>query len=112
MRLTSIKSKVDILADTQFRTFFIGSSVSKIGDGLIPVAFSLFAYQISGSASGIASVLISLWATRFVTVPLGGRVADQYSRLAIALAADIVRLIAQCGLAVVMMTILHVHIWH
>ncbi|MDQ2707608.1 MAG: MFS transporter [Actinomycetota bacterium] len=99
MIIQSLRAKSAIFRDQQFRVFFAGSAISSLGDGLLPVAFALAAYSASGSGSGITLVLLSLWVTRFLTVPVGGRLADRYSRLKIILAADLIRLVAQGGLA-------------
>jgi MFS family permease len=112
MELDVLRSKAAIMKDATFRTFFIGVSVSKMGDGLIPVAFALAAYQTVGSGYGITLVLLSLWTTRFITVPLGGRVADTHNRLFVALSADVVRLLAQGGLAVAIIFSPSINLWY
>jgi MFS family permease len=107
-----LQHKGSILGDGKFRIFFIGSSVSRLGDGLLPVAFALEAYEMSRSGSGITSVLLSLWIARFITVPIGGRVADRRSRLAVMLCADTVRSAAQGGLAVALALAAHAELWY
>jgi len=112
MKATSQETRWSLFRIRPFRLIFIGSSVSKVGDGLIPVAFSLTAYHISGSASGITAVLISLWLSRFLTVPIGGRVADALDRLTVAIFGDALRIIAQGGLALTIAFLPGLNIWH
>jgi hypothetical protein len=45
-------SRLAILADRDFRRFFLGNAVSRIGDSPIPVAFAIATYQIAEQAGG------------------------------------------------------------
>ncbi|MFF4457830.1 MFS transporter [Streptomyces goshikiensis] len=107
-----LKDKTEILRERRFATFFAGNVVSKIGDAAVPVAFALAAYQVSGSASGITWVLLSLWGARFLMVAAGGRVADRYDRIKVMIGADVLRIVAQGALALLFAGLLPVHSWH
>ncbi|OKI38147.1 hypothetical protein A6A28_31610 [Streptomyces sp. CB03578] len=107
-----LKDKTEILRERRFATFFAGNVVSKIGDAAVPVAFALAAYQVSGSASGITWVLLSLWGARFLMVASGGRIADRYDRIKVMIGADVLRIVAQGALALLFAGLLPVQSWH
>ncbi|WP_158071270.1 MFS transporter [Streptomyces sp. CB00455] len=107
-----LKDKTAILRERRFATFFAGNVVSKLGDAAVPVAFALAAYQVSGSASGITWVLLSLWGARFFMIATGGRLADRYDRIKVMIGADVLRIVAQGALALLFAGLLPVQSWH
>ncbi|NXY97861.1 MFS transporter, partial [Streptomyces sp. BR123] len=107
-----LKDKTAILRERRFATFFAGNAVSKLGDAAVPVAFSLAAYQVSGSAAGITWVLLSLWGARFLMVAAGGRIADRHDRIKVMIGADVLRIAAQGALALLFAGLLPVASWH
>ncbi|MFF9345355.1 MULTISPECIES: MFS transporter [unclassified Streptomyces] len=112
MPTATLKDQAATLRDPRFATFFTGHVVSRIGDAPVPVAFALAAYQISHSAAALTWVLLSLWAARFLLVATGGRLADRHDRVRVMIGADVLRLVAQGGLAVVAISPLHLQSWH
>lgn len=82
-----------------FRGICIGSACSALTDGIIPVAFAMYSVQRFGGSGALSLVLVSLWAGRFLCVPLAGAVASRYDRFAVMIGADLTRIGAQAGLA-------------
>jgi MFS family permease len=109
---SSEPSRLAILTDRDFRCFFLGNAVSKIGDSPIPVAFAIATYQITGQAGGIAAVLLSLWSTRLVMVGPGGSLADRFNRVTVMMIADVIRFVAQASLALLIFSPVDTEVWH
>lgn len=86
-----------------FRGICIGSACSALTDGIIPVAFAVYAVQRFDGSGALSVVLVSLWVGRFLCVPLAGSVASRYDRFAVMIVADLARIGAQAGLALFLM---------
>ncbi|MFH8716819.1 MFS transporter [Streptomyces zaomyceticus] len=112
MSTATLKDHAATFREPRFATFFTGHVISRIGDAPVPVAFALAAYQVSHSAAGLTWVLLSLWATRFLLMATGGRLADRYDRVRVMIGADVLRLVAQGTLAVVVVSPLQLQSWH
>ncbi|MFG2841459.1 MFS transporter [Streptomyces zaomyceticus] len=112
MPTATLKDQAATFREPRFATFFTGHVVSRIGDAPVPVAFALAAYQISHSAAGLTWVLLSLWATRFLLLATGGRLADRHDRVRVMIGADVLRLAAQGALAIVVVSPLQLQSWH
>src|SRR2546422_89464 len=87
------------LEEREFRLFFVGQSVSLLGDGMVGVALAFAVLDLTGSASDLGYV----FAAR--TIPLvgfllaGGVFADRLSRRAVMVGSDVVRLGSPGGTA-------------
>ena len=87
-----------VLEERDFRLYFVGQATSFVGTGMLPVALSFAVLGHDGSVRDVGFVLGA------ETVPLvlmlaGGVLADRLNRRAVMLVADLVRALAQGGLA-------------
>lgn len=80
---------------SSFRLYYLGQSISFLGDGIVPMTFAFAALAVSDSGWGMPIVLLSLWGTRMLLIAPGGNVSDKYNRVTVMVVADLVRLLAQ-----------------
>ncbi len=80
------------LAAYGFRRLLIGQSVSSLGDWVATLAFIAAAFALTrGDQTAIAAVLLLRLVPPIFAAPLGGVVADRFSRRTIMVASDLVR---------------------
>ncbi|MGW7067747.1 MFS transporter [Streptomyces sp. NPDC054855] len=84
-----------LLRNRPFRLFFLGRSLSVIGDAVIPAALALAVLRVTGSTSALALVLGCAMGTKLLLLPLGGVVGDRFDPRTVALASDLVRCATQ-----------------
>lgn len=84
-----------------FRWLMAGQLVSAIGDQVFPVAVAALVVGRGGSAGELGLVFAARVAALVVFALLGGVWADRLPRVAVLRGADLVRLVAVAGLAVV-----------
>ncbi|MEU5956970.1 MFS transporter [Streptomyces sp. NPDC047525] len=84
-----------LLRNRSFRLFFLGRSLSLIGDAVIPAALALAVLRATGSTSALALVLGCAMGTKLLLLPLGGVVGDRFNPRTVALASDLVRCVTQ-----------------
>jgi MFS family permease len=77
-----------LLADRNFLLFWVGQSVSKVGNGIYQVGLAWSVYQLTGSTVAMGAVLAANAIPQLVLLLVGGTVADRLSRRSIILAAD------------------------
>jgi MFS family permease len=99
------------LAERDFRNLFLASSVSHVGDQMIPVALSFAVLDLTGSVSDLGYVLAAGTVTLVALLLAGGVVADRLSRRKLMMIADVMRLAAQGVLAALVISG-HVQLWH
>ncbi|MEU1073973.1 MULTISPECIES: MFS transporter [unclassified Streptomyces] len=78
-----------------FRLFFIGRSLSLLGDAVIPASLALAVYLATGSTADLALVLGCSMVPRLLLLPVGGVIGDRLNARTVALAADLVRCATQ-----------------
>lgn len=78
-----------------FRLVFGASVVSLLGDGIVPVALSFAALDLTGSATVLGVVLAAEAAALTGSLLVGGVVADRVGRRRVMITADLVRLASQ-----------------
>jgi hypothetical protein len=81
----------DLLANRRLVLFWAGQSVSKLGDGIAPVAAAALALRYYGPG-GLGVVLAAESLGLGLTLLTGGVVADRFSRTAVMAVADVLRL--------------------
>ncbi|MEV0323313.1 MFS transporter [Streptomyces sp. NPDC050658] len=84
-----------LLRNRSFRLFFLGRSLSLIGDAVIPAALALAVLRATGSTSALALVLGCAMGTKLLLLPVGGVVGDRFDARTVALASDVVRCVTQ-----------------
>jgi MFS family permease len=98
------------LAQRDFRNLFLASSVSHVGDQMVPVALSFAVLDLTGSVSDLGYVLAAGTVSLVTLLLAGGVIADRVSRRRLMMAADGVRLGAQGVLAALIISG-HAHLW-
>lgn len=84
-----------LLRNRSFRLFFLGRSLSLVGDAVIPAALAIAVLRATGSTSALALVLGCAMGTKLLLLPLGGVVGDRFNARTVALASDLVRCVTQ-----------------
>ncbi|MFF9812352.1 MFS transporter [Streptomyces sp. NPDC014006] len=77
-----------------FRRFFLGRSLSLLGDAVVPAALALALLRATGSVSSLALVLGCAMVPKLLLLPVGGVVADRFNARTVAVGTDLVR----CGM--------------
>lgn len=86
-----------------FRLFFLGRTLSALGDAVIPAALALAVLRATGSSSALALVLGCAIVPKLLLLPLGGVIADRFDARIVALGADLVRCVTQSLTGVVLL---------
>ena len=89
------------LAGRDFRYYFYGQIVSLIGTWVQQVALSWIAYRVTGSAFMLGLVAFSGQIPMLVATPLGGIIADRFSKRNILLWTQVVEMVVAILLAIV-----------
>ena len=87
------------LKERNFRLFYIGQTMSQIGNGMAPVAI-VFAVPEHGTATDVGLVSAAGLTPLVVLLLVGGVIADRFSRRVVMLASDFLRTIAEIALGV------------
>ena len=106
----SLRGRIGLLAEREFRLLWLGRSLSSIGDAIVPVALS-FAVLELGTASDLGLVLGAHMGARMLSVVVGGVWADRLPRRALMIGADAVRAVVQAVIAVAFVTDA-IEVWH
>src|SRR2546430_4823199 len=80
----------ELLANGRLVVFWLGQSISRLGDGIAPIAAAALALQYYGTG-GLGAVLAATSLGFGVTLLAGGVVADRFSRTAVMAAGDVLR---------------------
>ncbi len=96
-----MKNTFRALAGRDFRYYFFGQIVSLIGTWVQQVALSWIAYRITGSALILGLVAFSGQIPMLVATPLGGFLADRYSKRNILLCTQVVEMLVAIMLSVI-----------
>ena len=104
-------SRLGVLADRQFRRYFLGQTTSWLGDGLLPVAISFAVLELTGSATDLGLVLAVRMVPVIALVLVGGVWADRLPRQWVMIGSDVVRGGTQALLAVLLLTG-SAELWH
>ncbi len=97
-------SRLGVLGERQFRRYFVGQTMSWLGDGLLPVAISFAVLGLTGSATDLGLVLAVRMVPVVVFLLAGGVWADRLPRQLVMIASDLVRGSTQAILAVLLLT--------
>jgi len=98
------------LQEREFRLFFLGQSVSLLGDGAVGVALAFAVLDLTGSASDLGFVLAARMVPLVTLLLVGGVFADRLSRRAVMVTADIARFGSQ-GLTAALLLSGQARVW-
>jgi MFS family permease len=84
-----------------FRSLLAGLAVSQVGDWMYNLALVTLVYQRTGSALWAGVATAARVVPMVVLGPVGGVVADRFSRRGVMIACDLARLVLMLGLALV-----------
>ena len=80
------------------RNLWLGQVVSQLGDWFNAIALYSLLYELTGSATSIALVLVLQMLPAMVVSPVAGVVIDRFDRRTIMITADLVRGVVVLGL--------------
>lgn len=98
------------LADRSFRLVWLAATTSAIGSAFVPVALAFAVLGIGGNATSLGLVLLAGTVAGLASYQVAGVWADRLSRRNLMLAADLVRLVTEAGVAALLLT-RHARIW-
>lgn len=96
-----MKNTFRALAGRDFRYYFFGQVVSLIGTWVQQVALSWIAYRITGSALILGVVAFSGQIPMLLATPIGGMLADRFSKRNILLWTQVVEMVVAIILSVI-----------
>jgi MFS family permease len=89
------------LRSRDFRLLLSGHTISLVGDGAFLVALGWKSYELTGSKSTLALVLMGHGAAMLTTLLIGGVLADRYPRRLLMIISDLIRCVVMVALAAV-----------
>src|SRR5258708_8220354 len=105
-----LRSTVRALRHRNFRLFFSGQLISLIGTWMQTVAQSWLVYRLTGSPALLGSVNFAGQIPVFLLSPVGGVVADRYSRHRIVIATQTASMLLAGVLAALTLS-RHIQVW-
>jgi MFS family permease len=106
-----VRTTLRALRHRNFRLFFAGQLISLIGTWMQNVAQSWLVYRLTGSSALLGAVGFAGQIPVFLVSPLGGLIADRYSRHRIVVATQTAAMILASILAALTLTG-RVQVWH
>jgi MFS family permease len=88
-----------LFAQRRFVTFWLGQTVSRVGDGAYQVALGWTVYQVTGSTAAMGTLMALNFLPQVVFALIGGTVADRLPRRTVIIAADSLAAAVVCVLA-------------
>jgi MFS family permease len=98
------------LAGRQFRLLWLAATTSAAGSAFVPVAMAFAVLRVGGNATSLGIVLLVGTVAGLASYQVAGVWADRLSRRNLMLAADLVRLVVEAGVAALLLTG-HARIW-
>ena len=95
-----LQSKAGVLAERNFRTFYVGYVTSLLGTAMSSVAIVWAVLESTGSPSDLGLVMASNVAPQVALLAIAGAIADRLGRRRVMLSADALRCCTQGTLAV------------
>ena len=106
-----VGGKLGPLRERAFRLFFLGQSISLLGDGMAPLALSFAVLDLTGSVSDVGYVFAARVAPLVAFLLVGGVVADRLSPRTVVVASDVVRFGSQGAMAALLIAG-QAEVWH
>jgi MFS family permease len=99
-----------VLAEPNFRRFFVGHAISLLGDGMVGVALSFAVLDLTKSPADLGYVMSARSVSLVAALLLGGAVADRLPRRRVMISADLTRFLGQAITAALLISG-HARIW-
>jgi MFS family permease len=103
-RFLGMRRRISVLAERDFRRFFLGYAASMLGTSMASVATAFAVLQSGGGGAELGDVLAARILPLVLMLLVGGVVADRLGSRAVMLAADLTRCTAQAAFAVLLLT--------
>jgi MFS family permease len=100
MGQSRLRSKAAVLAERNFRTFYVGYVTSQLGTWMSTVAIAWAVLGTGASATGLGAVFAAAVVPQVLLMAFAGAVADRFGRRRVMLGADVLRCGSQASLAV------------
>src|SRR5580692_5198440 len=100
MRAERLRSRVGVLAERNFRRFYVGFVTSLLGSSMSTVAIAWAVLDSRVGATGLGLVFTATVVPQVLLLPLAGAIADRLGRCRVMIGADVLRCAAQATLAV------------
>src|SRR5580698_1451854 len=100
MRAERLRSRVGVLAERNFRRFYVGFVTSLLGSSMSTVAIAWAVLDSRVGATGLGLVFTATVVPQVLLLPLAGAIADRLGRRRVMIGADTLRCAAQATLAV------------
>jgi MFS family permease len=84
-----------IARNRNFRLLWLGQVVSQLGDWFSSVALYALLYELTGSATAVAGIMVVQMLPLALVSPSAGVVVDRFDRRRIMIAADVLRGVAK-----------------
>ncbi len=104
MRSSRLRGALAPLRERDFRLFFTGRTISRLGASFSFVALAFAILEIGGGASDIGVVLACFTVSQLVFILVGGVWADRLPRNRVMVGANVVNGFAQLTVAVIVLT--------
>jgi MFS family permease len=98
------RGRIGVLAERNFRLFFLGYVTSLVGSAMVPVALTFAVLNEGDGTTDVGYVLAAETIPLLALLLLGGVIADRFPRRWSMLGADIVRFASEGTLAVLLIT--------
>lgn len=105
------RGRLGALQERDYRLYFIGQSVSLVGDGMAPLALSFAVLDLTGSVSDLGFVMAARTIAMVACLLFGGVVADRTTPRKVMLGADLARFSSQAAVAVLLIGG-QAEVWH
>ncbi|HEX7255805.1 MAG TPA: MFS transporter [Gaiellaceae bacterium] len=89
------------LRSRDFRLLWSGQTISLVGDGAFLVALGWKSFELTGSRSTLALVLMGHGTAMLATLLIGGALADRYPRRTLMIVSDLARCVVMVALIAV-----------
>ncbi|WP_404457012.1 MFS transporter (plasmid) [Virgibacillus necropolis] len=100
-----------MLDSKSFTLYWLGTTISFLGDSLIPVAATFAVLHLGGSGTDVSFLLGALWGTRVLFILAGGVWSDTFSRKQVIFWTDIISGFNHLLIGLAFFSG-HIEIWH
>ncbi len=107
MLYRELLSRVRLFKNQSYVFFALSGIAATIGNGLVYITTSWYAYEYFQSISGVSLLMFCIWAPSIIFGPFFGVCADRYNRKMILVLSNVVR-----GVAICLFVLLELLNWH